>query len=183
MALLRLHLEIDSDVHPELYARLASLASLPARHEKLKQLAATGLLWELLRLHGPALMELGAEPALPGAAPPGIPMSALAIVPSMPEEPPLPDLGLDAVPVPPPMVVPRNLPVLLDVVGEDAALPPQDVPSVTMATVVALRGDLEQPQVVDGGAEEATPQPLPVSRHGRSSRLKRMKDRGLFHNG
>ena len=173
MALLKLHLEIDSDVHPELYARLASLASLPARHEKLKQLAATGLVWELLRLHGPALMEIGVEPAGEPARPPA--------EPPLPDL--LPDLVLDAVPGPPPMRVPRNLPVLLDVVGEDAALPPQDVPSVTMATVVALRGDLEQPQVVDGGAEEATPQPLPVSRHGRSSRLKRMKDRGLFHNG
>ena len=157
MALLRLELEIDSDVYPELYARLASLHSVTARQEKLRQLAATGLLWELARLHGPALMELEAA-----ASPAQAPFLAPA--------------------EPPPLVVPANIPVLLDVVGEDAALPPHDVPSVTMATVVALRGDVEQPQVVDAGAEEEAPQPLPA-RGGRSSRLKRMKDRGLFHNG
>lgn len=150
MALLRLNLEIDSDVYPELYARLASLHGLAARHEKLKQLAATGLVWELLRLHGPALLELEDT-----AAPP---------------------------PAEPPLLVP-NLPVLLDVVDEDTPLPPHDVPSVTMATVAALRGDVDQPEVMDGGTEEPAPQPLPAARSNRSSRLKRMKDRGLFHNG
>jgi hypothetical protein len=151
MALMRLELEIDSDVYPELYARLASLHSLAARQEKLRQLAATGLVWELVRLHGPAMLELDA-----------------ALAPSL--------VLADA----PPLDVPANLPVLLDVVGEDAALPPHDVPSVTMATVAALRGDVDQPEVVDGGAEDAAPQPLPASRSGRSSRLKRMRDRGLF---
>jgi hypothetical protein len=167
MARLRFDLEIDSDVHPELYARLASLHSLSARHEKLKQLAATGLVWELLRLHGPALLELPEEAQAAIEAPPP------------PPEPPELELSLDI----PPLVVPSNLPVLMDAVDEDIPLPPQDVPSVTMATVVALRGDLEQPQVVDAGSEGAAPQPLPASRAGRSSRLKRMKDRGLFHNG
>jgi hypothetical protein len=162
MALLRLDLEIDSDVHPELYARLASLHSLAARHEKLKQLAATGLVWELLRLHGPALMALDTEPAEARPAAPVTPVAPAATEP--------------------PLLVP-NLPVLLDVVDEDTPLPPHDVPSVTMATVAALRGDVEQPEVVDGGTEEAAPQPLPAARSSRSSRLKRMKDRGLFHNG
>jgi hypothetical protein len=58
MALLHIELEIDSEVYPELYARLASLSRAPAREEKLRQLAATGLLWELARLHGPALADL-----------------------------------------------------------------------------------------------------------------------------
>jgi hypothetical protein len=155
MALLRLELEIDSDVYPELYARLASLHSLHARHEKLRQLAAVGLVWELVRLHGPALLELD---------------GALAA-------------GAQPAHEPPPLLVPPNLPVLMDAVDEDIPLPPQDVPSVTMATVAALRGDIEQPQVVDGGTEEEAPQPLPASRSGRSSRLKRMKARGLFHTG
>ena len=57
MATLHLELDIDSDVHPELYVRLASIERSPARQEKLRQLAATGLIWEIVRLHGPAFSE------------------------------------------------------------------------------------------------------------------------------
>src|SRR3954468_18955748 len=57
MATLHLELDIDSDVHPELYVRLAQIERSPARQEKLRQLASTGLIWEIARLHGPAFSE------------------------------------------------------------------------------------------------------------------------------
>src|SRR4051812_17103317 len=88
MAVLRLDLEIDSEIHPELYARLASLGRRAAREEKLRQLAATGLIWEIVRLHGPAFVDLGPTETAAAAARAGKPMPAP--VPSMPapESPP-----------------------------------------------------------------------------------------------
>ena len=47
--LLRLQLDIDGDVHPELYTLLASLPLESSQAERLRQLAATGLIWEQLR--------------------------------------------------------------------------------------------------------------------------------------
>ena len=50
MAVIRLEFDIDSDVHPELHAMLSTIASLAARGERLRQLAATGLVWERTRI-------------------------------------------------------------------------------------------------------------------------------------
>jgi len=52
VAVIRLEFEIDSDVHPELHAMLSTIASLSARGERLRQLAATGLVWERTRIEG-----------------------------------------------------------------------------------------------------------------------------------
>ena len=65
MAVLHLQFDIDSEVHPELHDMLCSIASSRSRAERLCQLAATGLVWERLRLHAYGRIEvpdLGSEP-------------------------------------------------------------------------------------------------------------------------
>jgi hypothetical protein len=64
---LRLELDIDADVYPELHATLTSLVSDASRGERLRQLAATGLVWETVRQSGyPKTLELPpAPPPLP----------------------------------------------------------------------------------------------------------------------
>jgi hypothetical protein len=52
MPTVRLEFELDSEVYPELHAALTSLRSTRARAERLRQLAATGLVWEKVRIHG-----------------------------------------------------------------------------------------------------------------------------------
>lgn len=51
---MRLEFDIDSEVYPELHAALSALKSTRARAERLRQLAAAGLVWEKVRLHGTA---------------------------------------------------------------------------------------------------------------------------------
>ncbi|HZF81230.1 MAG TPA: hypothetical protein VEZ89_15735 [Rubrivivax sp.] len=66
MAVLHLQFDIDSEVHPELYEMLASIGSSRLQAERLRQLAATGLVWERLRLQAYGRMEvpdLGRRPA------------------------------------------------------------------------------------------------------------------------
>ncbi len=50
MAAVRLQIEVDADVQPELYVALAALSRPASRSERLRQLAASGLIWEHLRL-------------------------------------------------------------------------------------------------------------------------------------
>jgi hypothetical protein len=45
-------LEIDSDVYPELHARLIAIQSEGGRTERMRQLATSGLVWETLRMQG-----------------------------------------------------------------------------------------------------------------------------------
>ncbi|MCM5678944.1 hypothetical protein M8A51_05300 [Schlegelella sp. S2-27] len=54
MAVIRLQVEIDSAVYPELYAGLYAIERPQAREERLRQLAASGLLWEGVRMRGSA---------------------------------------------------------------------------------------------------------------------------------
>lgn len=54
MAVIRLQVEIDSAVYPELYAGLYAIERPQAREERLRQLAASGLVWENVRMRGPA---------------------------------------------------------------------------------------------------------------------------------
>jgi hypothetical protein len=51
MSVLQLQVDVDSDVHPELHAILASIGAGGSQAERLRQLAATGLIWEHLRLN------------------------------------------------------------------------------------------------------------------------------------
>ncbi|MCR5883807.1 hypothetical protein LRS03_13445 [Rhizobacter sp. J219] len=66
MPTLRLEFELDSEVYPELHAALSLLKSSRARAERVRQLAAAGLVWEKVRLQGSAAV---VEP-LPAPAPP-----------------------------------------------------------------------------------------------------------------
>ncbi|RZL39498.1 MAG: hypothetical protein EOP35_03560 [Rubrivivax sp.] len=66
MALLHLQFDVDSEVHPELHAMLSSIGSTLSQTERLRQLAAMGLVWERLRLQAYGRMEVpdpGSEPA------------------------------------------------------------------------------------------------------------------------
>lgn len=195
MAVLHLELEVDSDVYPELYLKLASLPRPSAREEKLRQLAAHGLVWEIARLHGPAVFDIAAPSAMPmrveqvvdhaaeASAAPAAQAAGASWSPNAVDsndEAAIPesvaaefdpgievDLALDAfdampaapsdAAVPPPL--PPELPVLLDVVVEADPVPVAAAPR----------------------APPRAPSP-PSHRAARSSRIARMKQRGLFQN-
>ena len=61
MSTVRLEIELDSEVYPELHAALTSMRSARSRAERLRQLAATGLVWEKVRLHGAAAAPVAEE--------------------------------------------------------------------------------------------------------------------------
>jgi len=213
MAHLRFELDIDSEVHPELYAKLASMERLPAREEKLRQLAATGLIWEIVRLHGPAFVDPNAvstSPPVPVEAesppqaiadelPPEViadeaqsEVSAEAPVPEplhTPEPEPAPsdvaavDAGEvdDHVPH-----VPADVPVLHDVVDETEMADASPVDAAAAEAALALVMSLSKPVPQPALASEAAspePAPEPSGAKGRSARMRRMKDSGLFQNG
>jgi hypothetical protein len=144
VAVLRLALEIDSDVYPELYAKLASLGRMTAREEKLRQLAALGLVWELARLHGPAVWDTAASPP-PSETHQALQPPGEATEPAVHDDIDL-DLGFDA-----PITAPGELPVLLDVVAAP------EVPSVDSG-----------PAPLD----EAPPPRVKASRSARLARMK-----------
>ena len=171
MAILHLELDIDSDVHPELFVRLASIERSPARQEKLRQLAATGLIWEIVRLHGPAFSEPAAvtaeAPAPQPAQPDGAPAQAVDAG-SVNDHPPL---------------VPEDVPLLVDVVdesefGADAQAALSLVPPPLTAVDVAVHGSSADDSAVLSGSPVEAP-----GGRTRSARMKRMKDSGLFQNG
>ena len=168
MAILHLDLDIDSDVHPELFVRLASIERSPARQEKLRQLAATGLIWEIARLHGPAF----SEPVAVTLAPPPDPdeTSAAAV-----------DAGSadDHVPI-----VPEDVPLLVDVVDEAEMAGGGGEPALRLVPAPDTTVDDGPPRP---SAPEAPPTPsAPAEASGgrtRSARIRRMKESGLFQNG
>jgi len=81
MSTVRLEIELDSEVYPELHAALTSMRSARSRAERLRQLAATGLVWEKVRLHGAAAAPVAEER-------PGVVTRADVVAP--PETNPLP---------------------------------------------------------------------------------------------
>ena len=137
MAVLRLQVDIDSEVYPELHDLLASIGSDVSREERLRQLAAIGLIWERTRLRAQAdIMDAVSE-------------SVASVVP----------------------VPARQLPVLTDVVN------PTEFSGSNPA--VALHGAADGSRV---GANDPV-HDLPEARQqAHRSRLKRMKERGLFKN-
>ncbi|MFL6695733.1 MAG: hypothetical protein ACJ8GJ_01115 [Vitreoscilla sp.] len=163
MATLHLELDIDSDVHPELYVRLASIERSPARQEKLRQLAATGLIWEIARLHGPAF----SEPEAVTLAPPTLPASGVD-----PASQAAVDAGSVADHAP---VVPDNVPLLVDVVDQS---------EIAGRTLIedALPSPAPPPAAVEDAAFPPPVHELPSGRP-RSARIKRMRDSGLFQSG
>lgn len=174
MPTLELLVEIDSDVHPELYALLAAVGRASLRPERLRQLAAGGLIWEHLR----------AQPRLDAAAGPALAEAAraadrAAIARAAVRSVEVPAVESVAIPVPAPP--PEAPPVLQDVVE----IAPRPVPRSRSRAASAAAAPVEAapaPRV-----EEAPPAPLPEFAGGKKpgprSRLLLMKERGLFKNG
>ncbi|KQV82944.1 hypothetical protein [Rhizobacter sp. Root1221] len=171
MATVRLDIEIDSEVYPELHAALAGMRSARTRGERMRQLAAAGLVWENVRIHGAAA--IGPTPAAHQR-------------PSPPTLDDFIDLAIDAVPEPAanPMSAPeprvaerlvaRPLPVLMDVVPDVAPEPdPTSAPPEAHDTGDPLVHHADDTLHLVSLAQK------PASR----SRLMRMKDKGLFKNG
>lgn len=173
MATLHLELDIDSDVHPELFVRLASIERSPARQEKLRQLAATGLIWEIARLHGPAF----SDPAVTTlVAPTGPPLDLGGEV--------TPAIDAGSVGDHPPLV-PEDVPLLVDVVDE-AEISGEGTRDATLSLVppplAAAESASRRPSSDEAAAPPVTPIDVPGGRT-RSARIRRMKESGLFQNG
>jgi hypothetical protein len=154
MSILHLEVYIDSEVQPELFAKLTSLERLGAREERLRQLAATGLIWEFARLHTPALA-ISHSAELPGDV--GLPRVGAAVAPSS-------DTGtVDAGMVDDhPVRTPADVPMLTDIVTEAEA---------DVDIKAAARAEVPRVQDTRTGGRAG------------STRLKRMKELGLFQNG
>jgi len=163
VAVIHLEFDVDSDVHPELHAMLSSIGSDASQGERLRQLAATGLVWETYRLQGQLPSPLGApvDQVVDAAAAP-------AVAPSLSESQPAP---------PAPREVEhevesaaRELPVLFDVVHPDEA-----------TRLIAVIGK----HSANSPAAGSDPDPVPAIPHKSPTRprLKRMKEKGLFKNG
>ena len=209
MAVLRMELHIDSDVHPELHAMLSAIGSDPSRAERLRQLASTGLVWESLRLL--AYPTAGFGPALRGDEPPG----ADAAPAARGAPPARPAVATERLRATEPLRTAESarasapaVPELRDVVEENQLpRPARARPSAATSPIrraAASRsaadadafphGDL---LTVESAGEtrptpawpaesvvpEASPYSPPARTSGSRSRLLRMKEKGLFSNG
>ncbi|MBW8829308.1 MAG: hypothetical protein JF606_07740 [Burkholderiales bacterium] len=187
-----LELDIDSDVYPELYAKLVALSAPGARCERVRQLAASGLVWETLRIEGHA-PPIGRRPA--GTQAP----AKSAVQPRAPSEPAASraaratspkagfvDLAINAPPMPHSLhraaagdlgsnhkAVGAELPVLTDVLEPAVRAPISEGAEGMDDTTPADEVRHTQPLWPHGT------KPPPATR----SRLMRMKERGLFKNG
>lgn len=170
MATLELQVEIDSDVHPELYALLAAVGKASLRPERLRQLAAGGLIWEHLRAQ--PRLDAAAQPALAETAR-ATDRAALARAAARAVVPP-------AEPVPAPAA--EEPPVLQDVV-ELAPRPAPRSRSRTAAPAAAAAQAAPAPRVDDAPPAAAPAEPDGARKSGPRSRLLLMKERGLFKNG
>jgi hypothetical protein len=176
---MRLEFEIDSEVYPELHAALSALKSTRARAERLRQLAAAGLVWEKVRLHGTGVPPEPAARVEPAPAPPARPERRA--------RPSRHDVE-QAI---------RELPVLMDVVADvrplhEAADTLHEEPA-HWAAMSAYPDDIADTDTGAARGDDADtladlPDPtLHVSalahKPATRSRLMRMKERGLFKNG
>lgn len=191
MPTVRLEFELDSEVYPELHAALSALRSSRARAERMRQLAAAGLVWEKVRLQGPAT-----------SLDPTTPMPTLL---QTPVPAPMPPAALDRRaerrgkrPSREEVAqVIRELPVLTDVVVDVRPLhaPPDedihdeahDEPAPWAAMNAYPDGIAAQSADDDGdgaGMPDAAFHVTALShKPATHSRLMRMKERGLFKNG
>ncbi|HKW82515.1 MAG TPA: hypothetical protein VJN68_02080 [Burkholderiaceae bacterium] len=143
MAVLQLQFDIDSEVYPELHELLASIGNGVSREERMRQLAAIGLVWERTRLRAQAdVLE-----AMPVSMASAVPQALAASVPT------------------------RQFPVLTDVVDPSEV----SVPNQT----VALHGSADDGRV---GANDPVHDVPQARQQAHRSRLRRMKDKGLFRN-
>jgi hypothetical protein len=197
MAIVHVRLDVDSDVHPELYAMLVAIDRAASRAERMRQLASSGLIWEHLRVQGPVLarvdIEVGTdqvvEPAVVVAPPPAarvatppaapIPPPAAAPIPPPPPArvaPPSPATDVDEATIPAkraarPRAGPsRNLPVLYD--------------SVELGEVDGRQRAAAEENAADSRETSTDAAPPPsAQKTGPRPRLMRMKEKGLFNNG
>lgn len=197
MAVVRLQFEIDRDIYPELYATLSALSGAGARAERLRQLAASGLVWENVRIYGAATIGPSMPPiqAALAVAEPATPVavkrtrratSSKAVPPVLerradPRGPDFVDLAIDATPKPhlprhdvhAREDIARELPVLMDVVMDEVN---------ESAEERETEPEPEHELTIESISE---PQFVPALSHqpAKQSRLMRMKERGLFKNG
>jgi hypothetical protein len=68
VGVIRLELEVDREVYPELHAVLAAIGNGASRAERVRQLAATGLVWETVRIRGAAVLPTSTPAASPAPA-------------------------------------------------------------------------------------------------------------------
>ena len=117
MAVMRLVIEVDSEVYPELHAGLSAISRPDAREERLRQLAASGLVWESVRMRGTAAPAQRA----PSAAAAQVPAQGSGQVPAQ---------------------VPAQVPVLQDVVdlGKWPAVPDEPPEPPALETPVRRTG-------------------------------------------
>ena len=145
MAVLHVQFDIDSEVYPELHDLLAAIDSGVSREERLRQLAATGLIWERTRLRAQAdIVE-----SMPLSVASAVPAALAASAPS------------------------RQFPVLTDVVD------PGEVSGPHQAVAVALHAAADGSRV---GANDPVHDVPETRQKAHRSRLKRMKEKGLFKN-
>lgn len=156
MAVLDFSFAIDSEVHPELHAALAAIASEASRGERLRQLAAMGLVWEKVR-----------------AAPQGQPVAVATAAPQL-SKPAADGASATAAQEAAPTDG-RHIPVLVDVVNSGFA----PLPSVEPAPSAAPEPAIDEDHVYDIPTNVSSIARTPAS----MSRLKRMSEKGLFRNG
>ena len=174
MAIVHVRLDVDSDVHPELYAMLVAIDRAASRAERMRQLASSGLIWEHLRVQGPVHarvdIEVGADQVVEPdllASPPAAPVATL------PPAPNVEDTTSPAKRAPRPRAGPsRNLPVLYDSVELGEVEGRQRAAAGENATASPTTR-----------ADSVLPPPPPAQKSGPRLRLMRMKEKGLFNNG
>lgn len=174
MPTLELLVEIDSEVHPELYAVLAAVGRDSLRPERLRQLAGGGLIWEHLRAQ--PRLDAAAQPAMAAAARQSDRAAAArSAVRAVAQSAADAAAGaVTAVPVPAPE--PEPPPVLQDVVEMNAR--PAPAPRARKPAAPPV----EEPPVVAEVAEPPLPDFAAPKKPGPRSRLLLMKERGLFKN-
>lgn len=198
MPTVRLEFELDSEVYPELHAALCALSSSRSRAERMRQLAAAGLVWEKVRLHGAAAIVVPPAEERPAI----VTRADVAPLPPATAEAPRPRSRRSRPSRQEIEQVMRELPVLVDVVADvRPASEPQDDPyppaveaPATWSAMNAYPDDLmapaHAPAAMEGTDDDAFEMPeaaLHVTalshKPATRSRLMRMKERGLFKNG
>lgn len=167
MGLLRLELDIDADVYPELHATLTSLVSDASRGERLRQLAAAGLVWEKLRIRGQA--------ALHGVAPDATPAASAAMPPAPAPAPRAaraaaaraPAVARSPAPAPVPAAPPRTGPPGFVDLALDAAPEPAPAPAAPAIPVAAPWPPVLMDVVDPGSFVSAVPIPMADDRPSR----------------
>lgn len=175
-------------MYPELHAVLAGIGSDGARKERVRQLAAAGLIWETVRLHGASVTPVPGAFDAPNAEPGPLArtgrVSSKSRASSNESASPSSVSRIDSVDRPPL----HDIPVLFDVV--DSLPPAPRSPSTTLASKPRARGApltprraAEVPDTPPNHSDMSAPVSALMHNSMTRSRLLRMKEKGLFKNG